>query len=119
MRFSPLRTGHNARLRPVSRNGAARSGGAAHGAAMHAGFAIWRIAVHGQRFVGVVVELANPADAARFVAVGDFAAEFARDTPPLLDLLDRTRFALSVPHPEIVFDSPAHNQAHTHTPHFD
>src|SRR3546814_5420000 len=49
MRFSPLRTGHNARLRPVSRNGAARSGGAAHGAAMHAGFAIWRIAVHGQR----------------------------------------------------------------------
>src|SRR3546814_9018018 len=71
------------------------SGGAAHGAAMHAGFAIWRIAVHGQRFVGVVVELANPADAARFVAVGDFAAEFARDTHQLLDLLDRTRFALA------------------------
>src|SRR3546814_12788179 len=69
---------------------------------MNDGCAIWRISVHGQRFVGVVVELANPADAARFVAVGDFAAEFARDTHQLLDLLDRTRFALAVLHPEIV-----------------
>src|SRR3546814_12054255 len=81
---------------------------------MQAGLWMWGIAGQGQLLVGGVVELGNPAAASRFVAVGDCAAEFAGDTHRLLDLLDRTRFALAVLHPEIVFDATAHMQAHRH-----
>src|SRR6187549_2520771 len=49
---------------------------------------VGREAVGRQRLLDGVVEDADLADLARFLAGGDFAAEFARDAHQLLDLLD-------------------------------
>src|SRR4029453_3541100 len=62
--------------------------------------AVRRKAVRRERFVDVVVELADAADAARLGAVGNVAAELARNAHELLDLLPRAHLGLAVLRPE-------------------
>src|SRR3954452_23545187 len=73
-----------------------------------------REAVGGERFLDGVVEDADLADLARFLAAGDLAAELARDADQLLDLPDRAHLARAVLVPEVVLDAAAHVQAHRH-----
>src|SRR3954468_20611537 len=59
-------------------------------------------AVGGQRLFHRVVEHADLADLARFLAVGDFAAELARDAHQLLDLLHGGHLASAGLIPQVV-----------------
>src|SRR5262245_20043203 len=58
--------------------------------------AVGRKAVLRQRFLDAVVEHVDLADAARFLAGRDLAANLTRDAHELLDLLNRAHLALAI-----------------------
>src|SRR6476646_8284206 len=58
--------------------------------------AVRRKTVLGQRLLDAVVEDVDLANPARFLAVGDLAAELARKALTLLDLLDSAHLPLAV-----------------------
>src|SRR6516164_4764084 len=82
-------------------------------------WAVRREAVLGERLLDAVIKHADLADAARLLAAGDLATEFARNAHQLLDLPHRAHLAPSVLRPEVVLDAAADLQTHGDRHHVD